>query len=103
MGQGTMRKSVICLSFLLCLGSLVLTSEEEEQRQINLALGPGLFGLGAAALTGAGAASLAGLGGAGLASLLGGGKGGKEKGSSGLLSSLFGGKAGKHGKGKGGE
>jgi len=48
-----MKTPVICLSFLLCLGSLALTSEEEELRQINLGqLGPSLLSLLTAAAAG---------------------------------------------------
>merc|ERR1719431_70214 len=91
-----MKTSAIYLSFLFCLGSVVLTSEEEE-RTIDLAT---LLGLGGAGLAGAGLAtalgSLSGLSGlSGLtAGLTGGkeGKGGKE---------AKGGKSGKDGKGKG--
>jgi len=82
-----MKTPVICLSFLLCLGSLALTNEEEELRQINLGqLGPSLLSLLTAAAAGAGTASLVGL--------LSGGKHGKD--------GLFGhhGIFGKHGKGR---
>jgi len=64
-----MKTGVICLSFLLCLGSLALTSEEEELRQINLGqLGPSLTSLLTAGAAGAGTAALISL-------LSGGGKG----------------------------
>merc|ERR1719495_2757371 len=90
-----MKTSVLCLSFLLSLTSLTLTSEEEELRQINLGqIGPSLLQLLTAAAAGAGTAGLAGL------ALLG-GKGGKGGlfGHDGLFGKhgLFG---GKHGKGK---
>merc|ERR1719391_101782 len=76
-----MKTPVIILSFLLCLGSLALTSEEEELRQINLGqLGPSLTSLLTAGAAGAGTAALISL-------LSGGGKG---------KHGLF----GKHGKGK---
>merc|ERR1712042_307023 len=90
------------LSFLLCLGSLALTSEEEELRQINLGqLGPSLTSLLTAGAAGAGTAALISL-------LSGGGKGkhglfGKH-GKDGIFGKhgIFGkdGLFGKHGKGK---
>merc|ERR1719369_889358 len=86
-----MKTSVLCLSFLLSLTSLTLTSEEEELRQINLGqIGPTFLQLLTAAGLGAGTAALAG-------ALSGGGGKGK-----GLFDGkgLFGGKHGKHGKGK---
>merc|ERR1719206_1375689 len=69
-----MKTSLICLSFLLCLTSLTLTTEEEVERQINLGqLGPDLLSLLTAALAGAGTAGL-------VSALSGGGKGkGKER------------------------
>merc|ERR1719369_1606169 len=90
-----MKTSVLCLSFLLSLTSLTLTSEEEELRQINLGqIGPSALGLLTAAIAGAGTAGLAGL-------ALSGGKGGKGGlfGHDGLFGKhwIFG---GKHGKGK---
>merc|ERR1719369_2423377 len=90
-----MKTSVLCLSFLLSLTSLTLTSEEEEVRQINLGqIGPSALGLLTAAFAGAGTAGLAGL-------ALSGGKGGKGGlfGHDGLFGKhgIFG---GKHGKGK---
>merc|ERR1719369_1455620 len=90
-----MKTSVLCLSFLLSLTSLTLTSEEEELRQINLGqIGPSLLQLLTAAAAGAGTAGLAGL-------ALSGGKGGKGGlfGHDGLFGKhgIFG---GKHGKGK---
>jgi len=97
-----MKTPVICLSFLLCLGSLALTSEEEELRQINLGqLGPSLTSLLTAGAAGAGTAALISL-------LAGGGKGkhglfGKH-GKDGIFGKhgIFGkdGIFGKHGKGK---
>jgi len=96
-----MKTPVICLSFLLCLGSLALTSEDEELRQINLGqLGPSLLSLLTAAAAGAGTASLVGLlsGGKGKDGLF--GKHGKD----GIFGKhgIFGkdGIFGKHGKGK---
>merc|ERR1719495_42090 len=90
-----MKTSVLCLSFLLSLTSLTLTSEEEELRQINLGqIGPSALGLLTAAIAGAGTAGLAGL-------ALSGGKGGKGGlfGHDGLFGKhgIFG---GKHGKGR---
>merc|ERR1719206_1530323 len=88
-----MKTSLICLSFLLCLTSLTLTTEEEVERQINLGqLGPDLLSLLTAALAGAGTAGL-------VSALSGGGKG---KGKDGLFGKhgLFG-KDGLFGKGKG--
>merc|ERR1719206_1420844 len=71
-----MKTSLICLSFLLCLTSLTLTTEEEVERQINIGqLGPDLLSLLTAALAGAGTAGL-------VSSLSGGGKG---KGKDGLF------------------
>jgi len=97
-----MKTPVIILSFLLCLGSLALTSEEEELRQINLGqLGPSLTSLLTAGAAGAGTAALISL-------LSGGGKGkhglfGKH-GKDGIFGKhgIFGkdGLFGKHGKGK---
>merc|ERR1719206_1429781 len=82
-----MKTSLICLSFLLCLTSLTLTTEEEVERQINLGqLGPDLLSLLTAALAGAGTAGL-------VSALSGGGKGNGKHG-------LFG-KDGIFGKGKG--
>merc|ERR1719206_623696 len=82
-----MKTSLICLSFLLCLTSMTLTTEEEVERQINLGqLGPDLLSLLTAALAGAGTAGL-------VSALSGGGKG---KGKDGLF-----GKHGLFGKGKG--
>merc|ERR1719206_1362234 len=82
-----MKTSLICLSFLVCLTSLTLTTEEEVERQINLGqLGPDLLSLLTAALAGAGTAGL-------VSALSGGGKG---KGKDGLF-----GKHGLFGKGKG--
>merc|ERR1719206_1585559 len=102
-----MKTSLICLSFLLCLTSLTLTTEEEVERQINIGqLGPDLLSLLTAALAGAGTAGL-------VSALSGGGKGkgkdglfgkgkGKGKGKDGLFGKhgLFG-KDGLFGKGKG--
>merc|ERR1719206_1354901 len=88
-----MKTSLICLSFLLCLTSLTLITEEEVERQINLGqLGPDLLSLLTAALAGAGTAGL-------VSALSGGGKG---KGKAGLFGKhgLFG-KDGLFGKGKG--
>jgi len=99
MGHSTMKTSAICLSFLFCLASVVLTSEEEER--FDLSSITSLLGLGAAGLAGAGLATAAGS----LSGLTGGkGKGkGKDGGLFGLFGKdgLFGGKAGKDGKGKG--
>merc|ERR1719369_1501912 len=92
-----MKTSVLCLSFLLSLTSLTLTSEEEELRQINLGqIGPTFLQLLTAAGLGAGTAALAG------ALSGGGGKGKGLFGGKGLFDGkgLFGGKHGKHGKGK---
>merc|ERR1719206_723469 len=88
-----MKTSLICLSFLVCLTSMTLTTEEEVERQINLGqLGPDLLSLLTAALAGAGTAGL-------VSALSGGGKG---KGKDGLFGKhgLFG-KDGLFGKGKG--
>merc|ERR1719206_1256469 len=88
-----MKTSLICLSFLVCLTSLTLITEEEVERQINLGqLGPDLLSLLTAALAGAGTAGL-------VSALSGGGKG---KGKDGLFGKhgLFG-KDGLFGKGKG--
>merc|ERR1719427_2155219 len=88
-----MKTSLLCLSFLLSLTSLTLTTEEEELRQINLGqIGPNLLQLLTAGLAGAGVAAAAG-------ALSGGGKG-----KDGLFGKhgIFGkdGPFGKHGKGK---
>merc|ERR1719427_1846941 len=98
-----MKTSLLCLSFLVSLTSLTLTSQEEELRQINLGqIGPNLLQLLTAGLAGAGVAAAAG-------ALSGGGKG-KGKGKDGLFGKhgLFGngkdglfGKHGLFGKGKG--
>jgi len=88
-----MKTSTIYLSFLFCLGSVVLTSEEEE-RTLDLSSLLSLLGLGTAAAAGAATATAAGS----LLSGLNGGKGGKA--GEGLLSGLFSGDGGK-GKGKG--
>merc|ERR1719206_757027 len=88
-----MKTSLICLSFLLCLTSLTLITEEEVERQINLGqLGPDLLSLLTAALAGAGTAGL-------VSALSGGGEG---KGKAGIFGKhgLFG-KDGLFGKGKG--
>merc|ERR1719427_108704 len=95
-----MKTSLLCLSFLLSLTSLTLTTEEEELRQINVGqIGPNLLQLLTAGLAGAGVAAAAG-------ALSGGGKG---KGKDGLFGKhgLFGkgneglfGKHGLFGKGK---
>merc|ERR1719206_136023 len=88
-----MKTSLICLSFLLCLTSLTLITEEEVERRINLGqLGPDLLSLLTAALAGAGTAGL-------VSALSGGGEG---KGKAGIFGKhgLFG-KDGLFGKGKG--
>merc|ERR1719206_1150612 len=88
-----MKTSLICLSFLLCLTCMTLTTEEEVERQINLGqLGPDLLSLLTAALAGAGTAGL-------VSALSGGGEG---KGKAGIFGKhgLFG-KDGIFGKGKG--
>jgi len=94
-----MKTSTICLGFLLCIGSVVLPSEEEE-RQLDLSTlfaGGGISGL-------SGITSLLLGGNSAFGSLIGGtgGKAGKDGKGSGPLGSLFGGKGGKAGKdGKG--
>merc|ERR1712226_953823 len=127
--MGVMGTSVICVSILLCLGSLVLTSTEQgQERQLTAAtsLLDGLLGLTGAGLTGGAVAGLAnsnallaalagsgingltgagpvvsGLAGAGVSDLLtGDGNGIVDN----LISGGKGGKAGKGGKeGKGGK
>merc|ERR1712002_1417121 len=91
----TMKTSVLCLSFLLCLTSLTLTSEEEDLRQIDVGhVGPSLLQLFTAGLAGAGTVATAGA----VLGLLGGkGKHGKH-GKDGLFGEhgIF----GKHGKGR---
>merc|ERR1719477_287907 len=117
-----MKTSTICLGFLLCIGSVVLPSEEEE-RQFDLNALLGLLGAGSGSSGLTGLASLLNLPGGnsaalgGLLGTIGGnagtggkegkggkgkdgkGKGGKGKGKGGdFLSNLLGGKGGKGGK-----
>merc|ERR1711915_16230 len=99
--QTTMRSSVISLTLLVSLGSVILSTKDEE-RQFDLSTLLGLAGVGGGGAAGLG--GLANLGADGASGLLSnGGKGGK-----GALS-LFGGRSlatqqlNRHGKGKDGK